>query len=369
MQINDKFRHLLPSLTKDQQTGLEQDILTHGCLQPLITWNGVLIDGHHRYDICQKHGISFDTKEMQFANELEAMFWSWNNQKNRRNLSKYECGVKALMFESLFKEQAKERQLSALKQGNNMPVPSILTERGESRDKISEIAGLSSGTITKIKTIETNAPAEVKQKLQTQEISINQAYGQIKTEERRKEVIEKLENIEVKKAKEIKGLYDVIIIDPPWKMEKIERDIRLNQIGFDYPTMEIAEIAKIAIPAADDCHIWLWTTQKYLPEAFKLLEEWNLKYVCTFVWHKNGGFQAFGLPQYNCEFALYARKGTPKFIDLKSFFTCFSAERTGHSEKPTEFYETVKRVTAGRRLDMFNRHQINGFDAWGNEVK
>ena len=369
MQINDKFRHLLPSLTKDQQAGLEQDILMHGCLQPLITWNGVLVDGHHRYDICQKHGISFEIKEMQFSNELDAKFWAWNNQKNRRNLSKYECGVKVLMFESLFKEQAKERQLSTLKQGDNMPVPPTLAERGEARDKLAEVAGLSHGTIDKIKAIEANATPDVKQKLQQQEISVNQAYGQIKTQEKRKEVIERLENIETKKAKEISGLYDVIVIDPPWKMEKIQRDVAPEQVGFDYPTMEIAEIAKIAIPAVDDCHIWLWTTQKYLPEAFRLLDEWNLKYVCTFVWHKNGGFQAFGLPQYNCEFALYARKGTPKFIDLKSFFTCFNAERTGHSEKPAEFYETVKRVTAGRRLDMFNRRNIEGFEAWGNEVK
>lgn len=183
---------------------------------------------------------------------------------------------------------------------------------------------------------------------------------------KKQQEIEKIKSGEIKAPE---GKYDVIVIDPPWQMEKIERDVAPDQAAFNYPTMTEEELENLKIPFNDDCHIFLWTTHKHLPMAFRLLPKWGAKYVCTFVWHKPGGFQPFGLPQYNCEFILYARMGTPIFIDFKDFPVCFNAPRGGHSEKPEEFYNTLRRVTGGRRLDMFNRRLIDGFVGWGNESK
>ena len=164
------------------------------------------------------------------------------------------------------------------------------------------------------------------------------------------------------------GEYDVVVIDPPWDMQKIEREVAPNQAGFDYPTMTEEELRDLTIPMAENCHVWLWTTHRFITAAFRLLEHWNLKYVCTFVWHKPGGFQPFGLPQYNCEFALYARWGVPIFADTKDFPTCFNAPRGKHSEKPDVFFEMVKRVAPGQRISMFERKDRDGFVSWGNEA-
>jgi N6-adenosine-specific RNA methylase IME4/transposase-like protein len=165
--------------------------------------------------------------------------------------------------------------------------------------------------------------------------------------------------------------YGTIVIDPPWPMKKIEREVRPNQVEFDYPTMDYEALRAFRVKfgrlAGDHCHVFMWTTQKFLPMALRLLEDYEIKYVLTMVWHKAGGFQPVGLPQYNCEFVLYGRIGAPEFIDTKAFDCCFEAPRTEHSRKPGAFYDLVRRVTPDGRIDVFSREKREGFDQYGNE--
>lgn len=163
------------------------------------------------------------------------------------------------------------------------------------------------------------------------------------------------------------GKYHTIIIDPPWKMEKIMRDVRPNQDEFAYKTMAFDEIKDYPIPADDNCFLFMWTTQKHLPSSFDILDTWGFKYVLTFVWHKAGGFQPFGLPQYNCEFVVFGKRGEIKFLDTKDFFVCFSGKRREHSRKPEEFYQTINRVCPGPRANIFTRENVDGFYNFGNE--
>ncbi len=169
------------------------------------------------------------------------------------------------------------------------------------------------------------------------------------------------------------GPFDVVVIDPPWQVEKIDRDDYPDQDAFDYPTMSIEDLAAfwhrdLAPKLNPDAHVFMWTTQRYLPAVFNLLDPLGLRYVLTMVWHKAGGFQPIDLPQYNCEFIVYARRGKPMFIDAKNFFCCFSAPRREHSRKPDAFYDTIRRVTGGSRIDVFSREQREGFAQYGNEL-
>lgn len=169
------------------------------------------------------------------------------------------------------------------------------------------------------------------------------------------------------------GPFDVAVIDPPWPMEKIDREVRPNQAAFDYPTMTEDQIEALLrrdlLPRLKaDVHGFMWTTQRWLPAALRLMEKLGFRYVLLMVWHKPGGFQPIGLPQYNCEFIVYARRGAPLFIDTKDFSVCFDAPRHQHSRKPVEFYRTIARVTGGSRIDVFARERHEGFAQFGNEI-
>jgi hypothetical protein len=90
--IIDTFKYLIPPLSEEEFRALERNILREGCREPLIVWKKsttdlVLIDGHNRYAICTKHGISYEIETKEFDNEEAAKAWALNNQLGRRNLT------------------------------------------------------------------------------------------------------------------------------------------------------------------------------------------------------------------------------------------------------------------------------------------
>ena len=179
---------------------------------------------------------------------------------------------------------------------------------------------------------------------------------------------QQLEDPALQHLKAAQGVYDVLVIDPPWPVAFQAGKTRPQQGSLAYPTMTLDAIRALQLPLADVAHVWLWTTQRFLPAAFGYLDAWGLRYVCEFVWIKPGGMQPMDLPQFTTESALYARKGPAVLLDTKNLPTHFKAARGPHSAKPDVFYAMVRRVTAGRRLDMFSRRCIEGFEAWGYEA-
>jgi N6-adenosine-specific RNA methylase IME4 len=186
---------------------------------------------------------------------------------------------------------------------------------------------------------------------------------------KRAEARKRLDDILTLETKKAQGVYDVVVIDPPWPVHFGVRELFPNKDSLPYPTMSLEEIMGLHVPVADVAHVWLWTTNRFLHDAFHCLEAWGLRYSCCFLWEKNDGMRPMGLPRLLCEFALYARKGSALFLETTAFDTLLTAPRRGgHSAKPDAFYDMVRRVTAGRRLDMFGRRTIEGFDSWGAEA-
>ena len=85
--IDEEFRLLLPELDKETFALLEESLLQHGCMHPIVLWGNTIIDGHNRHSICIKHGIPFLTKSMEFDSRDDVIVWIISTQVSRRNLS------------------------------------------------------------------------------------------------------------------------------------------------------------------------------------------------------------------------------------------------------------------------------------------
>ena len=169
-----------------------------------------------------------------------------------------------------------------------------------------------------------------------------------------------------------KGKHHTLVVDPPWKVTKIAREDRSNQAEFGYSMMDEDEIRQwgtdILVPAAaDDSHLYLWTTHKYLPLAIELAGDWGFKYKCLLTWVKNVGMTPFSW-MYSTEHVVFAKRGS---LDLKvnGKRLDFSAKVRGHSVKPDEFYDLVCKVSPGPRIDFFARGKHDGFESWGDEAE
>lgn len=87
LKIDSEFKHLIRPLKRKEYIQLESNIIADGCRDPIITWNGLIVDGHNRYEICTRHNIPFTVKEMEFDCREAVIAWICANQLGRRNIS------------------------------------------------------------------------------------------------------------------------------------------------------------------------------------------------------------------------------------------------------------------------------------------
>jgi hypothetical protein len=87
LKIDLEFKAFLPELTAEEHEQLEENLIADGCRDPLIVWDGIIVDGMNRFEICEANGIQYKTVAKDFAGRNEALHWMLNNQAGRRNLS------------------------------------------------------------------------------------------------------------------------------------------------------------------------------------------------------------------------------------------------------------------------------------------
>lgn len=172
--------------------------------------------------------------------------------------------------------------------------------------------------------------------------------------------------------------YGTIVADPPWEY----RDggpLGADQPGgfvdgrreAPYPMMSVAEISALPVSAlaAPDAALWLWTTSRYLPDAFSVMASWGFSYRQTLVWGKNNPMPVGSIAPSAAEFLLYGRCGKPKMRRAWPSSCLVLPRPSGrrHSTKPEAFLDYIEASSPGPYVELFARRNRMGWDTWGNE--
>lgn len=184
MKIDKEFKNLIPPLSAEEYAQLEQNCIDYGIRDSLIITalpgesDTVLIDGHNRFEIAQKHNLAYNVRRLDFKDRDAIKEWIIKNQLGRRNIPAYVRAELALKLKPVIAEKAKENQKAA-----GGAVPQKSAKAVDTREELAKAAGVSHDTIHKVEKIQQKAPEEIKEKLRTGEMSINQVYGWIAKEE------------------------------------------------------------------------------------------------------------------------------------------------------------------------------------------
>lgn len=187
--IDEEFAALIPPLTDDEFSRLEQSILLEGCRDPIIIWDGVIIDGHNRFRICTAHNIPFNTQNISFDSRDEAMLWMLQNQLARRNLNDFQRIEIVRKYEHVVKAQAKARQgtrtdlptseknfSNVEHSGRELSGVGQPQKATRATQELGAMAGVSHKTYEHATAIIDNAPVEVLDAVRSQAVSIHAGY-------------------------------------------------------------------------------------------------------------------------------------------------------------------------------------------------
>jgi N6-adenosine-specific RNA methylase IME4 len=333
------------------------DIDRRGLQVPLeVTERGIVLDGRQRLRAALELGLErVPVLVVAPVDELDHMLRA---AILRRQLS---ASQKAALVLELEQEQyvqlrgeAAERQRANLKQSTEV---ATLPPRGKTSELAAGWAGVGARTLQDAATVKQHDPQLFEQVKQ----------GRLGAADAARRVRRALRDQALPAPAPLpQGPFELIYADPPWQLGGADSDRAPEN---HYPTMPLADIEALTVPAAEDALLFLWAVSSLLPQAFAVMQAWGFDYRTSLVWVKD----KIGLGswvRHRHELLLVGRRGSfpaPDPADRPD--SVIEAARGRHSQKPACVYELLERMyPRASKLELFARTSRPGWSAWGNQL-
>lgn len=183
-------------------------------------------------------------------------------------------------------------------------------------------------------------------------------------------------------------LYRTVVADPPWPYESPGDHLRPTPEhrpnSWDSPkagpgsrvrygAMSMVDLLALRPPVATNAHLYLWTTNGFMDEAYDVVRAWGFKpkTILTYGKVKPDGSVSMKTGYYfrgATEHVLFAVRGSLPLQTDAALPTLWLWPRFGHSVKPDAFFDLVEQASPGPYLEMFSRRARLGWDTWGDEA-
>jgi N6-adenosine-specific RNA methylase IME4 len=425
--VDSEFNDRIPPLKPEEFADLEANILKDGkCHDPLSIWNGILVDGHNRYEICQKHSIPFSTVEVNCGStRQDALLWIDRHQLGRRNISDDQRATIGKRVAKAEKDKALTERAKAGGEtgGRGRPKDSLedtsVSKLSKPKDKKEPKDRTRKATAKKLnvseRTLRTAIAIDKKAKGDAKAIdnlivakTITLLEGaklaalpddtrgnaikavasgtDVRTAVRDAKKRDYNARVAAAKPKPLEGKYRIIYADPCWKYVGLNQadehghaeahydcleDDKLIWFRPGAPKEEYHESGRgrlVKDLADDDAVLFMWVTSPLLERCFPNIKAWGFDYKASFVWDK----EKHVMGHYNSvrhEFLLICTKGSCR-PDVPTLINSVQRiKRIEHSRKPQEFYDIIETLyDHGRKLELFARSGREGWDSIGNEI-
>lgn len=366
---------------KDRETFVE-DIERNGVLEPIVFYQGAILDGRNRYMAARQFGQRYPRCDY-LGNDPTGFVIARN--LNRRHLNESQRAMAAGRLAKLPKGANQHSSIDGPSQGEAATILRVSPKSVErakivQRDGAPELVeAVDKGTVS-VSAAKEIASLPIDDQVAVIRNADPKAFTKVAKEVRAGKQTAKKERRAVRErqlASKIAALpekrYGVIYADPEWHDEQYSDETGMDRHASNhYPTNPSNIIASRPVVqiAAEDCVLFLWTTNQHLAQALTVLSEWGFEYASNYVWRK----PSIGLGRWNRsrhEILLIGARGNPVApAPGEQWESVIDAPRGEHSAKPDKFAAMIEAYYPNLPKIELNRRgpARNGWDAWGLEA-